>query len=269
MPGDLAIKAGKFRSQFGRHNALHTHDIPQITRPLAHQAFFGHEGLASVGAAASWIVPNPMDTYIEFTGELINADGGEEAPILGGPNAEHPAVVARLKLFEDVGDTCSVEFGGSYLFTRTSRNTDHTGHVVGADAMFQWLDPEAQDSHSVLVQGEVFWAANDVADPMGDFRNRSWGSYAFAQYQFARDWYAGVRGDYTEFPDSEDRGPDDSDWAASGYVTFYLTEFLRLRFEYQHRDFEIGGISDDEENFFLNLTYVFGAHPPHPYWVNR
>jgi hypothetical protein len=272
LPYDLQLKAGKFRNTFGRNNLLHTHDLPQITRPLAVQAFFGHEGLATVGASTNWLVPNPWDKFVELTVEVVNADGGEEAPILGGPNADNPALLAHLKVFEDVGATGAFEIGGSYLYARTTDNHEFDANVFGLDLTYKRLDPGAPDFRSILLQSEFFWASNDIAESDfvgGPFRNDSFGMYAFAQYQFDLNWYTGVRLDFTEFPNSEIFGPSDRQWAVSPYVTWYLTEFLRLRFEYQHLESEIAGDWDNEDNFLFGLTFSIGSHPPHPYWVNR
>jgi hypothetical protein len=30
-----------------------------------------------------------------------------------------------------------------------------------------------------------------------------------------------------------------------------------------------GGEWTDDENFFFAMTFSIGAHPAHPYWVNR
>ncbi len=269
LPFDLTLKAGKFRNTFGRNNLLHTHDLPQITRPLAVQAFFGPEGLATVGASTSWLVPNPWDKYIDLTVDVVNADGGAESPILGGPNADNPAVLAHLKLFDDIGESSSIELGGSYLFARTSADSSSDASIFGLDATYQWRDPKTPDSRSLLLQSELFWAQNDINGAFGPVRNDSFGMYAFGQYQFEKNWYSGVRIDYTEFPNSEVFGPGDSQWAFSPYISYYLTEFLRLRFEYQHREFEMGGVRDSEDNFFFGLTFSIGSHPAHPYWVNR
>jgi len=65
------------------------------------------------------------------------------------------------------------------------------------------------------------------------------------------------------------RHQTDSDWAISPYVTWYLYEALRLRLEYQHLDRDQMGRDDTEDAIFLGLTFYIGAHPPHPYWVNR
>ena len=270
LPFDLALKGGKFRSVFGRNNLLHTHDLPQITRPLAVRAFLGEEGLSTVGGSLSWIVPNPWDMYLELTGEVINAEGGHDSPILGGPEADNPAIALHAKLFQDITDTSSFEIGGSYLYSRTDEDNDFDANVFGLDVTWLWRDPEAPDFRSLLLQGEFFWADNDLNhEELGAFRNDSFGFYAFGQYQFSQNWYGGLRFDYTQFPNSETRGPDDKDWALSPYITWYLTEFLRLRLEYQHREFEMANDWDSEENLFFGVTFSIGSHPPHPYWINR
>jgi hypothetical protein len=270
LPFGFALKGGKFRNAFGRNNLLHTHDLPQVDRPLAAQAFLGPEGLSTVGGSASWLVPNPWDAYIEIVGELVNADGGEESPILGGPDADNPAALAHVRWFGDLGDWTSLELGGSYLYGHTSSDGDFDANVFGADATIKWLDPSAPDLRSLLLQAEFFWAQADVESaPFGPSRNDTFGFYAFGQYQFARNWYTGVRFDYTEFPDLDERPPGDEDWAVSPYVSWYPTEFLRLRLEYQHLESLESGDWNDQDNLFFAVTVTFGAHPPHPYWVNR
>jgi hypothetical protein len=270
LPNDLALKAGKFRTAFGRNNLLHTHDLPQVTRPLAVQAFLGPEGLAALGASLGWLVPNPWDRYVELTAQLVNSDGGTESPILGGPGAENPAVLSHLKLFQDVGDTGSLELGARFLHGRTSDDRDAAAYVLGADATYQWRDPARPDFRSLVLQGELFWSNSDFDDEVeGRIRDDNWGFYAFGQYQFGQNWYAGLRYDYTQFPDLEVRRRNDSDWGISSYVSWYLNEALRLRLEYQHLERDLLGEDDREDSLLLGLTLYIGAHPPHPYWVNR
>ncbi len=270
LPRDLALKAGKFRTAFGRNNLLHTHDLPQVTRPLAVQAFLGPEGLTTIGASLDWIVPNPWDRYLELTTQVVNADGGPESPILAGPGAVNPAVLSHLKLFQDVGDSASLELGASFLHGRTSGDRDAAGYVLGADASYQWRDPARPDFRSLLLQGELFWSNSDFDDAVrGIIRDDNWGLYLLGQYQFDRNLYAGIRYDYTEFPDLGTRRRSDSDWGVSAYLTWYPYEALRLRLEYQHLERDLLDQSEHEDALLLGLTFYIGAHPPHPYWVNR
>jgi hypothetical protein len=270
LPHDLALKVGKFRNVFGRNNLLHTHDLPQVTRPLAVTNFLGPEGLATVGASLSWLVPNPWDKYLETTVEVVNADGGHESPILGGPNADNPAVLGHVKFFDEITQTSTYEIGGTYLFGKTGSDPDFDANVFGLDLAYHWTHPDPSRFRSVLLQGEAFWARNDIdRGPFQSSRNDSFGAYAFAQYQLDQNWYLGLRGDYSDFPTSESRSSDDYDVAISPYVTWYINEFLRARLEYQHRLFDIDGRTSSEEAVFLQFTGVIGAHPPHPYWVYR
>jgi hypothetical protein len=266
LPWDLALRAGKFRSAFGRNNLLHTHDLPQVTRPLAVQAFLGSEGLSTVGASLAWLVPNPWDRYLELAAQVVNADGGAESPILGGPAADNPAVLSHLKFFQDIGETGSVELGSSFLYSQASGGRND-GYTVGADLTYMWRDPAKPDFRSLLIQGELFWSNSDYE--AGSSGDDNWGVYAFGQYQFARNWYVGARYDYTDLLDVEPLREKNSAWGVSSYISWYLSEALRLRLEYQHLDRDLVGGDDSEEAVLLGLTFYIGAHPPHPYWVNR
>ena len=271
LPFDLTAKVGKFRNAFGVSNGLHTHDTPQVDRPLALQEFLGPEGISTTGASLSWLVPNPADEFIELTTQFINADGGGESPILGGPNADNPAYLAHLKWFTDVGDYGSFELGGTYLYTHTAADSSFDANVFGLDATLKLPDPDAPDLRSFLLQGELFSAQNDIFDPVTSTgsRNSSLGAYLFGQWQFDKNWYAGIRGDYSEFPNSDIYGTSDYEWAVSPYITWYPAEFLRTRLEYQHKEILAGANSDSKDELMLQFTFVIGAHPPHPYWVNK
>lgn len=271
LPKDTSLKLGKFRNHFGRINLLHTHDLPQVTRPLALQNFLGPEGLATIGVSGNWIIPNPWEKYIELTAEVINSDGGGESPFLGGPNAHNPAALAHLKFFDDVSENASLELGASYLHGSSSSSRDDSGHLVGLDATYLWRDPAQPDSRSFLAQAEGFWFNGDVFDEdLGKAkRHDAFGAYAFGQYQFARNWYTGLRYDYSEFIRPEGRFSNDSDWGTSAYLTWYWSEFLRFRLEYAHLAEEIYGRRSHEDQLWLGVTFSIGAHPAHPYWVNR
>ncbi len=270
LPHDLSLKLGKFRNAFGRNNVLHTHDLPQVTRPLAVTNFLGPEGLLTTGASLSWLVPNPWDQYLQLTVEVVNDDGGEESPLLGGANADNPAVVGHLRYFRDLTETSTLEVGGSYLFSRTGERSDFDANLFGLDLTYQWIDPDPSRFRSLVLQSELFWAQNDVdRGPFRSGRNDSFGMYAFAQYQLSQNHYVGLRADYSEFPNSTVRSTRDADFALSPYLTWYFSEFLRARLEYQHRWFDRNHGPDDEDAVLLQFTGVVGAHPPHPYWVHR
>ena len=59
LPANLQIKAGTFRSQFGRNNTQHLHVQNFTRRPLMTALLFGADGLRGPGAQASVLLPLP------------------------------------------------------------------------------------------------------------------------------------------------------------------------------------------------------------------
>ena len=49
LPWGLQAKGGRFFADFGKLNKVHTHDLPQVDRPLVLTRFFGEENLAGDG----------------------------------------------------------------------------------------------------------------------------------------------------------------------------------------------------------------------------
>jgi hypothetical protein len=90
------------------------------------------------------------------------------------------------------------------------------------------------------------------------------GYFAFAQYQLTFSTYLGVRWDDTAtlVDDSARRR------AISAYLTWYTSEFMRFRFGYEHRISDLAE-EDGRNSAFAELNFIFGAHPPEPFWVNR
>ena len=88
------------------------------------------------------------------------------------------------------------------------------------------------------------------------------GYFAYAQVRLSRRTYLGARWDDTAaLMDASLRAR-----AVSGYLTWYASEFLRFRFGYEHG---FGNLEVAERNTaFAQLDFVFGSHPPEPYWVN-
>ena len=70
LPAGLQLKAGKFRSAFGKVNIVHPHALPFIDGPNVSVHYLGEEGLNDEGISVSWLVPNPYEFYQELTFEL-------------------------------------------------------------------------------------------------------------------------------------------------------------------------------------------------------
>ena len=76
--------------------------------------------------------------------------------------------------------------------------------------------------------------------------------------------FAGLRGDWVQAIDDDrlDR------WAVHPYLSYYLTEFLRVRVAFEHRWSDLAH-EDGRDTLLTELNFLFGSHPPEPFWVNR
>src|SRR6185503_7512873 len=127
--------------------------------------------------------------------------------------------------------------------------------LFGGDLTLIHTDPSGGFNNQLL-QAEFI---HGLVDQEGGSTDRSWGAYVLGQQQFNKDWYAGTRLDWTENPND----PGSDVWGVSPYVSWYWSEFLRFRLEFQHKEGDV----PDENVVMFQVTWIFGAHPPHPYWA--
>jgi hypothetical protein len=255
---NLTAKVGRFHLRFGRQNILHLHDLPTSDPPLVNQAFLAPEALVDQGLSLSYVLPPRFtaNQYIELIAEIITGEGGgsESASLPGDLTVDSPAFNLHALWNADVARNWNLELGGSWLWGRRDASNDLEVSLFGLDATLLRRDPKGGFNNQVF-QAEFIYGNLDSEDAG---TQNSWGAYLLAQQQINRDWYAGVRLDYTEDP------ADDSShaWAVNPYVSWYWSEFLRFRLQYQHRDGDVPAT----DAVFFQVTWIFGAHPPHPYW---
>lgn len=256
---NLTAKLGRYHLRFGRQNLLHLHDLPTSDPSFVNQAFLAPEALSDAGLSLSYLVPNPWDQYFEVDFELISGEGaGAESPTLQGDlTADSPAFNTHLLWNTDLASGWNLELGGSWLHGHADPDNARDVDLVGTDLTLIRTDPSG-GFNNLLLQGELIYGSVDQPD---DTTSNAWGAYVLAQQQFNKDWYAGVRFDWTEDPG--DAGAEA--WGVSPYASWYWSEFLRFRLGYQHRDGDV----PDADVVALQVTWIFGAHPPHPYWSMR
>ncbi len=251
-PAGLKLKAGRFRSSFGHLNRIHGHDLPWPTRPASLAAFLGEEGFAHHGLAGELFLPSAGEhDTLEATVEIL---GGGGIAIDEETEGSDFASVGRLNYYRELGDESDLTLGLS-----TYQGGDDAD-LYGADATWRWRPVEGRGRRSLLLGGELVHGDLATDDGPAD----STGGYTYAQLQLGADLYAGLRYDWI---DSEgEAGLDTQTFGA--YVSYYTSEFLRLRVGAEHVT------SDDDEidsldTVFVQLTFLFGSHPAEPYWVNR
>jgi hypothetical protein len=257
---NLTAKLGRFNLRFGRQNILHRHDLPTSDNPYVNRAFLHPEALSDSGLSLSYVIPPNLtrDHYVELIAEIISGEGDEEAPVFNNDQfVDSPALNTHVLWNHDVAKDWNLELGASWLTGKHNNDNRQNANLFGVDVTLIHTDPTGR-FNNLLLQGEAIYGDVDTSRETSE---HAWGMYVLAQQQVNRDWYLGCRFDYTENALSDAQQV----WAVSPYASWYWSEFLRFRLEYQHRDGDV----TPEDTLFFQATWVFGAHPPHPYWSMR
>jgi hypothetical protein len=248
LPGGLQLTAGKFRQSFGLLNRWHLHSLPQIDYPLVLQSYFGDEGLAQTGLSATWLLPRPWATANELTLELT--DGENDA--FGGESFRRLVGLAHLKNYWDVTPSTYAELGlsGAVGGTGTSTGTGGDSRIYGADLTFHWQPPQRAKYREVTWRTELLRSERD--DELG-VRQEAWGGYSYVEGLVSQNLYAGLRYDRVEDPFD----PGHQRWALVPNLTWWQSEFVRLRGEYAYLKDDLTG---PERRFTLQLVWSAGPH---------
>ncbi len=265
-PLGLKVRLGKFRAPLGTMNKIHMHDLPWTTRPLVVSKLMGTEhgdffesGYAPVGVDFDFFLPNPIPgSTLEMNLGIVR--GGELRVSQGHPGAR-TGYIGRLNLSADWNNEHLLVLGGSGYREKDLSSTT----LFGFDLTYKWAPAENRTAKSFVAGGEWYSAKHEYDDPVfGLFSQRPSGWFTYAQYQLSYWWYLGARYDWVKEP-SDDRLVTRS-W--SSYLSYYTTEFLRLRAGIEQRQSDVPGFEKlTSLNFEIN--FVFGSHPVEPYWVNR
>src|SRR3954468_3944515 len=99
LPHSLQLKAGSFRSAYGRQNGQHLHVQDFTRRPLVNAAFLGEDGLRGPGAQVSWLAPLPFFLTLYLEGFSLRADTPAAGPVstFGAVGGKDPTLTGIVK----------------------------------------------------------------------------------------------------------------------------------------------------------------------------
>jgi hypothetical protein len=262
---NLTMRLGRYHVRFGRQNILHLHDLPTVDPAYVNQSFLAPEALVDSGVEFSYLIPNPWNEYFEIITSINSGEGAasESTTLRGGAKARSPSIVSHLLWNKNLAKNVNLEIGLSNLWGPSeSQEPDEGGTrrdvwLYGTDFTLVRRDPTG-GFFNQLLQGEAIYGHTRQAD--GSMES-SYGGYLLGQQQLAQDWYAGLRLDWTKDANDSTKAI----FGASPYLSWYWSEFLRFRLQYEYR----GGDVPAENLLFLQVTWIYGAHPPHPYWAMK
>ncbi len=250
MPRGLSLKIGKFFTEFGKHNLLHSHQFPFIDRPLVSQAIFGDEGLNEPAAGLNYLLPIPW--FSEFTFQGMQGDNSNLF-VLSGDESPQGAFLGHWKNFFDLSDETTLEFGNSYVGGRNSGSG--YSQAIGVDLTLKWIPLTRAQDRALIWQNEYIYSSIDQDDKA---RQETGGLYTSLKYRLSRLWWLQGRYDVLGIPNSG--SGVDHKWTV--LAALVPSEFSALRLQYSRTQREFG---EDINQIPFQLNYTIGSHPAHKY----
>jgi len=292
LPLNLQVKAGQFFTEFGRLNPTHPHSWEFVDQPLVNGRFLGEDGLRSAGARISWLAPTPF--YSELYMTVANSQGGTAFSFRNEHGGEtfmgRPATEGRVKSLGDMlfvpryaasfnlSDSQTIVAGASAAFGPNGSGSDSDTQIYGVDLFYKWKSPNQHAGFPFVTwQTEAMmrrfeagsFPGNSAIPALPRETITDFGLYSQITYGFRKGWVAGLRGDYL-FPDERAKYEDivgtdldrASRWRISPNLTFYPSEFskIRLQYNYDRRN----GIGDDH-SVWLQFEFLLGTHAAHKF----
>jgi hypothetical protein len=288
LPWNLQVRAGQILTDFGRINTQHPHAWAFVDVPLANGRFFGEDGLRNPGARLSWLAPTPFYSELFFN---VQDSQGETAfsfrndhegqPFLGRFNGARPVksmgdllYTARYAVSFDVTDTQTLLGGTSATFGPNSSGTKTDTQIYGVDLYWKWKAPDAHAGFPFVSWQTEAMLRRYEAGGSFSFPGTSseaivdWGFYSQMLWGFKPGWVAGLRGDFLTGETAEYEkllGPDldrATRWRISPNLTWYPSEFSKIRLQYNYDDREGFGV---DHSVWLQFELLLGAHAAHKF----
>lgn len=288
LPFGLQVKGGQFLSPFGRLNQMHPHTYDFADTSLVNGRLLGPDGMRSAGLQVSWLAPLPW--FSELTVAAQNGNGetgylfrnrGDDNVFYGRETLDRDLrgpqdliYVGRWANSFDLTATQTLLMGLSGAFGPNNTGGSTRTQIYGADIFYKWKSPRSEggfpfvkwQTEGILARFEAGEGAAGDA-PRETFND--WGAYTQVLWGFRKGWVAGLRGDYLNFEESpftDDPTRQDRS-RVSANLTWYPTEFSKIRLQYNHDFFEPdAGLSGrDADSVFLQFEFILGAHAAHKF----
>ena len=289
LPFGLQLKGGQFFVAFGRINPTHPHTWDFADDPLVAGRLLGPDGLRGVGAQISWIVPVPW--YSQLMLGMQNGRGGTgysfRNPGDNGIFFDRMTTdreirglydfvwIPRFENSFNLSETQTVLVGASGAFGSNDTGATTRTQIYGGDFLYKWKSSHAEGGFPfVKWQTEFMYRRFEAGRGMDETfpvaeTFHDWGMYSQLLWGFRKGWVAGIRGDYLHMTDSEFTDDDTRQTRSriSANLTWYPTEFSKLRLQYNHDflddTFFLAGRNVD--SVFLQFEFILGAHGAHKF----
>ena len=251
LPGGLRLKVGRFSQQFGQLNRWHSHALHFQSRSLPHLAFIGEGALAQDGASVHWLLPTGESGAYAATVELTRSRN----EVLFG-EAHSLSYLGHMNAFWQLSPSTDLDLGLSALFG-DYQDVDgrYDNRLFGVEMAFNWAPQQQSLYRGIVMRGGVM--LSDPEAVRGLRGESAWGIWSLAEIKLSQQWVAGGRYDWVENPED----PSESAWLASPTLTYWQSEYVRLRAEYDI----LGNPGKTTRQFTLRITFAMGPHKHETY----
>ncbi|HKQ39929.1 MAG TPA: hypothetical protein VJ063_17760 [Verrucomicrobiae bacterium] len=290
LPLNLQVKAGQFFTEFGRLNPTHPHTWDFVDQPLVNGRFLGEDGLRNPGARISWLTPTPFYSELFLAvqnsqGETAHSfrDDNDGEPFFGR-RAEQGRVKSlgdllfapRYAMSFDLSDSQTLLGGASAAFGPNSTGGDT--QIYGADVFWKWKPVNHHGGFPFVswqtegmlrrFEAEAF-AGDGIIPALPRETLTDYGFYSQASYGFKKGWVASLRGDYVnkaetgKYESIVGIDPErDRRWRISPALTWYPSEFSKIRLQYNYDDRAHIG---EDHSVWMQFEFLLGTHAAHKF----
>jgi hypothetical protein len=225
-----------------------------------------------------WLAPfSPLGGTYEATVELTRS---ENETLFG--ESGRLSVLTHLNGFWNLSSSVDFDLGASWL-NGSYEDEEHfmDRNLYGLEAALNWSPPGQSRYRGLTLRGGVMaleglvsHEENDDHDDHDDDDHddedhddeddeegfeRAIGYWGLGEVRLSQNWLAGVRFDRTENPED----PTETAWLFSPTLTWWQSEYVRLRAEYDlvGRSFE----TVRQGRFLFQVTFAMGPHKHETY----
>ena len=276
LPYGLQIKAGTYFTEFGRLNPQHPHTWAFVDQPVINTRLFGGDGLRGPGARLSWLTP--LSWYSEIFGGVQNANGETAFSFLNEEGEDFSGYTLKnreVKSLEDMlysthwlnsfslSDELTLNVGASALFGPNATGDDNKTNIYGTDIYLKWT-PLTNDRGFPFVAWQTEFMKRDYEAGKSKKDLDDWGLYSHILWGFKKNWVSGLRYDFADGDGAPNDYLRDRRYRISPNLTWYPTEFSKLRLQYNYDKAEhINGNDGEEHSAWLQFEFMLGSHPKH------
>lgn len=280
LPHGLKLKAGRFLSDIGYLNPIHSHAWDFADAPLAYTAMLG-SGFGDSGVQLRWIAP--VAVYLEVGAELMRSDSFPATGSEGSSGRGVETLFAHVG--GDVGVSNSWRAGVSFLSAEANGREsgldnglatfDGDSDLTIVDFVWKWARNGNARDRNFVAQAEFLSRSESgalsfeslPANPeQGIYAGDQEGWYVQGIYQFRPRWRVGLRYDGLSSDNLVsgissalplDATHDPSRWTTM--VDFSNSEFSRFRLQLNRDE----STPETDDQVFLQYTMSLGAHGAH------